>query len=231
MTDDEFSQWDAAYVLGVLSVNERHAFERHFSACSSCQGAVSELAPLPGLLAALPAPSAARATDAGARETPVIAADARSLTTLAARVHHRRRTSRMQLAAAAVGLVFLGAGAGLAISTHVETTTVPTAETVSMRLDPVDDSGVHADLTLIGNSWGTRLEWSCDYPAGLAPGHVYELIVTDADGIRTVVSTWTGDGGARTVGLSAATATPGDEITRIELTALPSGTLLAATDH
>lgn len=51
------------------------------------------------------------------------------------------------------------------------------------------------------------------------------------DGIRTVVSTWTGDGGARTIGLSAATATPGDEITRIELTALPSGTLLAATDH
>lgn len=51
------------------------------------------------------------------------------------------------------------------------------------------------------------------------------------DGIRTVVSTWTGDGGVRTVGLSAATATPGDEITRIELTALPSGTLLAATDH
>ena len=48
---DSYTQWDAAYVLGALSPDERREFEEHLSSCSTCQAAVSELAGLPGLLA------------------------------------------------------------------------------------------------------------------------------------------------------------------------------------
>jgi hypothetical protein len=48
---DSYTQWDAAYVLGALSPDERREFEEHLSSCATCQAAVSELAGLPGLLA------------------------------------------------------------------------------------------------------------------------------------------------------------------------------------
>ena len=48
---DQYSAWDAAYVLGALSPVERREFEEHLAGCPTCQAAVSELAGLPGLLA------------------------------------------------------------------------------------------------------------------------------------------------------------------------------------
>jgi len=48
---DSYTQWDAAYVLGALSPAERREFEEHLSSCPNCQGSVSELAGLPGILA------------------------------------------------------------------------------------------------------------------------------------------------------------------------------------
>lgn len=57
MTPDPYSEWDAAYVLGALSVSDRHEFDRHLSGCRSCAQAVNQLAALPGLIAAVPAPS------------------------------------------------------------------------------------------------------------------------------------------------------------------------------
>ena len=49
--NDQYSTWDAAYVLGALSDADRHEFEGHLSSCPACQGAVGELAGMPGLLA------------------------------------------------------------------------------------------------------------------------------------------------------------------------------------
>ena len=46
-----FAEWDAAYVLGALSPDDRHAYEDHLAGCERCRAAVAELAPLPGLLA------------------------------------------------------------------------------------------------------------------------------------------------------------------------------------
>ncbi|WP_435748226.1 anti-sigma factor family protein [Microbacterium sp. PMB16] len=226
MNHDQYSQWDAAYVMGVLSVTERHEFDHHMSACSSCRRAVSDLAPLPGLLAALPA--APRQADAAVHAA---ASDSSSLTALAERARRRTRKTRMLLAAAAVGLVFLGGAAGFVGTQSFGSTTVADAENATVRLDPVGESGVHADLSLSERTWGTRLDWSCAYPAGIAAGHDYVLIVTDIAGTRQVVATWTGDGEPRTTGLSATTSTALAEIARIELSAMPSGILLAAADH
>lgn len=53
-THDDYSDWDAAYVLGALPVAERREYEAHLAGCAACRAAVAELAGMPGLLAQLP---------------------------------------------------------------------------------------------------------------------------------------------------------------------------------
>ena len=50
---DRFHDWDAAYVLGALDVDDRRAYERHLAHCATCSAAVSEMAGLPGILGKL----------------------------------------------------------------------------------------------------------------------------------------------------------------------------------
>jgi anti-sigma factor RsiW len=66
---DRFREWDAAYVLGALSADDRRDFERHLQTCPVCAGAVAELAGLPGILSALPVAEAV-AIDEATRMTP-----------------------------------------------------------------------------------------------------------------------------------------------------------------
>jgi len=65
-----YSTWDAAYVLGSLSNADRSEFEAHLDRCSSCRGAVTELAPLPRLLSLL-SRDEVTALDAGPALQPV----------------------------------------------------------------------------------------------------------------------------------------------------------------
>ncbi|MGX1763529.1 anti-sigma factor family protein, partial [Streptomyces lydicus] len=53
MTDlaDDYTTWDAPYVLGSLTRTERQEYEAHLAGCPACQAAVAELAGLPGMLA------------------------------------------------------------------------------------------------------------------------------------------------------------------------------------
>lgn len=60
----ELGDWAGAYVLGALEPTERSAFEAHLSDCPECRDAVTELAPLPGLLARTSAPEDAPAPGA-----------------------------------------------------------------------------------------------------------------------------------------------------------------------
>jgi predicted anti-sigma-YlaC factor YlaD len=228
MKPDEYSEWDAAYVLGALSVSDRREFDLHLSTCRSCRQSVNQLAPLPGMLAAVPAPGVRAARPEAASRTDAVASAPRVRTARAERVRRRKRKGRMLLAAGVLGVMLLGGGAGYAIIMHAGNSV---AASESLHLEPVARSGVRADLSITAMAAGTRLDWSCSYPPGVPLGHGYELTVIDADGVRTVVSTWVGDGRSHTTGLSATTATPADEITRIELSAAGSGMLLAAADH
>ena len=47
---DKYREWDAAYVLGALSTDDRREYERHLAGCVSCTTAVAEFAGMPGLL-------------------------------------------------------------------------------------------------------------------------------------------------------------------------------------
>ena len=47
--EDQFRDWDAAYVLGALSPEDRRAYEEHLRTCDACRAALGELAGIPGL--------------------------------------------------------------------------------------------------------------------------------------------------------------------------------------
>ncbi|PRC48550.1 anti-sigma factor, partial [Mycobacterium sp. ITM-2017-0098] len=51
--DDRYRTWDAAYVLGALSGDERREYEDHLAGCDRCRSAVGELSGMPGLLSML----------------------------------------------------------------------------------------------------------------------------------------------------------------------------------
>jgi anti-sigma factor RsiW len=231
---DPFRQWDAAYVLGALDPADRRAYEDHLLECDDCRAAVAELAGLPGVLRLLPA------DEAGAPTTAEVAdaahdADVVPLATLA-RSTRRYRRCRTTLVAAAAGVLLVGGVAGglAAASDHGSPAPAATATTQRLELVSADASGVAADLTMTPRTWGTRLDWSCTYPApagGSAPpagyARTYELVVVDADGTATVVATWAAhDGAAHDLG--ASTSVPAATIRTVEIRTEGSTTPLAS---
>ena len=67
---DPFVTYDAAYVLGALSPQDRAAFEEHLRGCAQCAAAVAELAGVPGLLARVSADDARGLVDPDRRRYP-----------------------------------------------------------------------------------------------------------------------------------------------------------------
>ena len=193
MTSDRFREWDAAYVLGALSPEDRHAFERHLPTCPACSGAVAELAGLPGILAALPAAEAVALTETAPDAAGVPAAAQPSDAHLRAALHQpgavqrlaraavtRTRRSRMRLAvagSAVAAVLALGGGVlGAALATSptpeagpaVPSATAPpasagTTSTTVVAMEPVEADALTAALTITDTDWGTRFDWSCVY--------------------------------------------------------------------
>ncbi len=122
---DEFADWDASYVLGMLSPDERRRFERHLATCPTCEHAVAELAGLPGILAGLtPADAAALLADDGRARADAHLRDLEHQPTqvrrLAGAVSRSRRRGRQRIAALVTGVgvvvAVLGLVAGIGIS-------------------------------------------------------------------------------------------------------------------
>ena len=53
MTDDDVADWDAAYILGALSREDRHIYEAFLAANPERAAALDELAGLPARLSVL----------------------------------------------------------------------------------------------------------------------------------------------------------------------------------
>lgn len=153
-------------------------------------------------------------------------ADVVPLVRLAEAARRRRRRTRAALVGAAAALVVVAGAAGAAftgtwpgrtsvVAGDVRPDAQPDAR--SVVLAPVDGSGVSADLTIVPARWGTRLDWSCAYEMADLPEGVYELVLVDADGRRSVAATWTSTGERTATGLHASSALPLDGIARVEL--------------
>ncbi|WP_258724962.1 anti-sigma factor family protein [Cellulomonas sp. NS3] len=234
MTADPYREWDAAYVLGALAPDERREFEQHLAGCPACREGVGDLAGMPALLGMVPADVAMPAVPArgsggdlgvagpgasGAADEPSAALV--PIASLAHAAQRRTRRRRTLLAVAAAGLVAASGLGGAATARLGDDERAPAvvaeAEARTVTLTPVGQSGVSADLTLVPARWGTRLDWSCEYEAAELAVGVYELVLVDEAGERTVVATWTSTGSRAAAGLGASSAVPLDGISRVEL--------------
>lgn len=183
MSEDRFASYDAAYVIGALSAQDRQEYEWHLRECEECARSVRELAGMPGLLAKVPE-DLVTATDGDAGPPPSL------LTSLLRRVRRERRRTRWT----AIGAAGLAAAACLALvlavalrpSTTQEPVAIPTA-----TMSPVGGAPVFATVGLQEVAWGTRINMHCMYQHNFSGGsHVYTLVVVDKRGDTQQVGSW-----------------------------------------
>ncbi len=200
MTDD-IAEWDAAYVLGALSLDDRLTYEAYLAANPGRAVAVAELAGLPGILNMLSRDEAIALTEH--------AGDAAA---------KRQRLSRRTLIGAgltAVAAVAIGAGA---LGATVFPRSVPPPPEVALQaMQPTPKGGICAALAVTEKKWGTRLDWTCDYIADWArEASSYDIVVTTVDGIESAVGTWS-PASDHATGLAASTAIATDRIRTVDI--------------
>ena len=164
---DAFRDWDAAYVMGALSPDERRDYELHLEGCESCAAAVAELAGLPALLSKVaPAEASALLGDGEVLPPPA--------TLLPRLVHTVRRRHRRRVVVSTLGLVAVAAAILLAVPMLAASplmqaavpSTAPTTAAVSqaqIALKPVVPRPLRASIRLVPQPWGTRVEMDCRY--------------------------------------------------------------------
>ncbi|MFY7070174.1 anti-sigma factor family protein [Nocardiopsis changdeensis] len=213
---DPYREWDGAYVLGALNPRERREFEEHLLVCGSCREAVAELAGMPGLLGAVPAEEALAAADGPPAPG---APDAVPLASVAAAARRRRNRGRALLASVAAGAVLAAGAGGWAAGRGAPEPAAPVAQAPrTVELSPVGEVELRASVTVTPTAWGTRFDWTCDYPAsGGDEGIVYTLVLVDEEGGRSTAATWSWSESGSPSGLGASTALPLDRIDSVEI--------------
>lgn len=229
-TVDPFLDWDAAYVLGALSMDDRRDFERHLASCLDCAAAVAELAGIPGILSKIDAETAVALTnspnvehlrDSGYEPLQKLA----RLANLQQRRMRRRLTAGM--AAAAAALIVFGILTGTAIRPTTPLASAPSSNTSAgtvVAMSGLPPSVMTAELRVTSKPWGTRFDWSSNYGSTWAPGHgpqAYDLVITDAAGVETTIATWRA-AGPGALGLAAASSVPTESIRTVEIRATGS---------
>lgn len=233
---DAFRDWDAAYVMGALSPDERRDYELHLEGCESCAAAVAELAGLPALLSKVaPAEASALLGDGEVLPPPA----ALPPTTLLPRlVHSVRRVRRRRTVAVTLGLAAAVAAIVLAGPSLMQAAVPPAAPTTAamsqaqIALKPVVPSPLRASIRLVPQPWGTRVEMDCsyaDHPAdpgyGAATAADYAMYVTDAAGKATQIATWTAGPGQNTEPAGTTSLTPA-QIASVDVRAVSTGAVL-----
>ncbi|HEY4899088.1 MAG TPA: zf-HC2 domain-containing protein, partial [Candidatus Nanopelagicaceae bacterium] len=118
--DDAFKDWDASYVLGALSPDERKEYESHLAHCANCSSAVAIFAGIPGILSKVDSQTAIGLVE-GVPTDPILDSWNESvfMQKLVKRVDEERRITRIRqtigLVAASVILIAFGITAGAVI--------------------------------------------------------------------------------------------------------------------
>ncbi|MGO4691926.1 anti-sigma factor family protein [Glaciibacter sp. 2TAF33] len=237
MMDDRYSDWDAAYVIGALSADERREYERHLAACDACRDQVAELAGMPGLLAAVPV---AQAVAAGAADPARSAAGApthdeerermpaASLPRLLAAAKTQRRRSRAVFAGVVTVTAGLAASLALVLPGWIAANPAPAApQAVTAVLEQVVPSPLSAEVTLADHAWGTRIDSNCAYAETLyaSGAQAYAMYVTDRQGQRSEVATWLAKPGS-TVEAVGTTWLRARDIAAVDIRSVATGQVL-----
>jgi anti-sigma factor RsiW len=229
VSTDEFSTYDAAYVLGALAPTERAAFEAHLRACPSCAAAVTGLAGLPGLLAKVPVEEVTDPVSAPLPQTLL----PRLLREVAARRRRRRWVTGLCAAAAAVAIGTGASVVGSSLAPDQRPATPPAAASTAPGRDlvAVVPSPVTASVAMVPMTWGTRLDLRCDYyaPGGGTAPREYTLVVHARNGRSQQVAAWQALPG-QDLALTAASSWHPRDIANVEVQAPDGRPLLRLTN-
>jgi anti-sigma factor RsiW len=223
---DEYTMWDAAYVLGSLSSAERREFEAHMTDCPWCGSAVGELSGVPALLSQLDRDELAAIDDRSGGEA--LLPDA-LLPSLLAKVSWRQRRSRdvtWTAGAAAAAVLVIGVFVGAA--GHYPTS-VPTPPQASVSVQPmaqVGTSELASTVSLSSRQWGTFISMNCVCLASLNAHHdTLVMVVVGRDGSHTRMATWVANPG-HTATPAGSTSTPVDQIASVQVVSAADGRVL-----
>jgi hypothetical protein len=228
---DQFTTYDAAYLLGALTPADRSAYEEHLAECDACRRAVNQLAGLPGLLASLK-PEQARAAGDEAPDVPE--------TLLPNLMHEVQRTRfRRRLTNAAVGLA---AAAVFVVALVVAGLNNPSSDRSNdaagdppvLAMTPATKSEpISATAQIDDKEWGTQIVVRCiyvdhghggQYPGGTGPK--YSMVVIDKSGARERIASWEAKPGPPIV-VDGSTSMPSSEIASIQVRDAENATILA----
>jgi hypothetical protein len=225
--EDNLAEWDAAYVLGALSLEDRRTYEDYLAANPTRAAELTELAGMPGILNALSRDEAVALTDlAGVpAERPDEVA---SLAHAAAKRQQRsRRTFLTASVASAAALLIAG---GVVGATVFGQSSPPPVETVAMQpMQPGQREGLTAQLAVTEKKWGTELHWACEYTKDWSRNvESYDIVVTTDIGTQYVVGSWKPAGDEAT-GLSASMSIPKSQIRTVDIRVTGTTEPLAVT--
>ncbi len=181
--NDPFVTYDAAYVLGALSPEERAEYEKHLRDCDACASSVRELAGMPGLLAQADPP----VSGFPAADPP----PERLLPDVLRRVRRGRRLRNAVTATSAGVAVAACVALGVVVALPAS---APPPDPPSTAMTVLGQFPVQADARLVRQEWGTQVDMSCSYDAGETreshDGRDYVLVAIGRDGAVTQLATW-----------------------------------------
>lgn len=163
---DPYGDWDAAYVLGALTVQQRHEYEDHLAGCPDCRNSVGELAAMPGLLAQLPAAEAIALSDRGAaRDAEPVPDSIRSLTP------PRRFDLRLRLllVGAVVLALLVGGLGGFLVRGAMAPGRPAHGSSVLVAFEAKQPTGIVANARLTAAGDRTKIDFNCVY--AVHPGY------------------------------------------------------------
>ena len=210
MSIDQFAQYDAAYVLGALSPEDRLAFEAHLETCTTCADGVRDLAGLPGLMARVPLEQVL--------DPPVEQPPATLLPSLSFAVRRERRRRRWVAAAAGIAAAAVLAVGAVAVGGSRTGTPAPATAAAGIPMTQVVRAPLHASARFVDMAWGTRIDLTCTYDTTDAwlSGATYALVVVDRTGGSQQVATWTAVPGKVSTVMAASSWKQAD-MSRIEI--------------
>jgi predicted anti-sigma-YlaC factor YlaD len=186
------------YVLGAIDPADRALVDDHLATCPDCREELASLAGLPALLRRVPTAEAERLTETeSAADILDDAATGHLLPGVLERAARVRRSRRVRELVAAAAVAVLALGAGAAGATVMQGSPVAgkapghsqVRQAHAWQLVSATNARTGATLTVRYRPmpWGTTMTASV---AGIAPGTVCQLQVTDSAGHHWVVGGW-----------------------------------------